>query len=294
MTMDDELEEFGERIDGAPPPSSFVDLMQRPEAKETIGRLVDLYRGRELLPGNRDVRLDCCCPKRESCWRDAPAPKDPKNSGISIPWLGANYFDHRILVAGINFNNLGGLHMHYGVIQDHIESMRRGKRGKQGRAFSRGAMRGLQIVVDSLAKVPSDDYSDATNEELADTWNQCAYLQAIKCSPGSPSSQPSADMKLNCPSFLLLRELEILKPRVVLLYGRSGLRDVVRPMLNRGNDAGLDWAHRMERDDLATPFGSCTVFSLNHPSSVHPYFDESLEELQRSLVDSPLTPLSEK
>jgi len=115
MTMDDELEEFGERIDGAPPPSSFVDLMQRPEAKETIGRLVDLYRGRELLPGNRDVRLDCCCPKRESCWRDAPAPKDPKNSGISIPWLGANYFDHRILVAGINFNNLGGLHMHYGV-----------------------------------------------------------------------------------------------------------------------------------------------------------------------------------
>lgn len=107
-------------------------------------------------------------------------------------------------------------------------------------------MQYLRIVLASLNgdDLPSDS-NDVANEKLVVLWEDCAYLQRIKCAPGAERSKPTEAMIWNCPPFLAMPELEILKPRVVLHLGRTDLR---REWIVRESGYGEEQGPHLERD----------------------------------------------
>jgi Uracil DNA glycosylase superfamily len=255
---------------------------QHPRAAD---RLLDLYRQKGLLPDDLDEALFCCCPHRDECWQHARDANDQRNSGISLPWIGKEYFDSGVVILGINFDNFGGLAGHYHVCEDHIRQMEAGKRGKDGRPFARGAMQYLRIVLASLNgdALPTDSV-DVRNEELAGLWEHCSYLQRIKCAPGSEKSKPTEAMIWECPPFLALPELEILEPRVVLHLGRTDLR---REWIVQEGGYGDEQGPHMERDMATIGDRAVELISLNHPSGHANDVQASLDQLVRSLEDTP-------
>jgi Uracil DNA glycosylase superfamily len=258
-----------------------------PEHRVANEKLITLYREGGLLPEDRDEALFCCCPHRNECWQGASEAKDSRNSGIALPWIGKGYFDSGVVILGINFDNFGGLAGHYHVCESHIEEMKGGKRGKDGRAFARGAMQYLRIVLVSLSgeDLPTDS-ADVTNQQLAPFWEDCAYLQRIKCAPGADRSKPTESMIRNCPPFLAMPELEILKPRVVLHLGRTDLR---REWIVREGGYGEEQGPHMERDTATISGRAVELISLNHPSTSRAgNIAASLEQLIASLEEKPL------
>ncbi len=53
-------------------------------------------------------------------------------------------------------------------------------------------------------------------QQLADGWDRIAFLEAIKCAPQRPRSEPYPEMFEACPPTYLADELEILRPKTVL------------------------------------------------------------------------------
>ncbi len=60
-------------------------------------------------------------------------------------------------------------------------------------------------------------------DTLAQTLESVAFLEMVKCSPDWPESEPTNNMQHLCPQRYLKHELGILKPKWLLLLGKSGL-----------------------------------------------------------------------
>lgn len=230
-----------------------------------IDELIALYRGPGLLENEHDNPLyDVCC-NSAFCWGEDESIRPATPAGISVPWIGERYVPGGLCVVGMNFNNWGGLRGHWQICQSHIDEQRQGNRGKEGRFFAYGAM-GYARLLDSWMRgepIP-DDYLAPAPEHLAPVWQSCAYLQAVKCSPVGNRSRPTDAMCHRCPEFLLLDELELMKPGVVLLLGRGPTRDVVRPLLNP--TWGCAPGH-MEQDTFDLGYGTARLFCCNHPAA---------------------------
>ena len=259
--------------------------------RSAIERLLDLYHGQGLLPGGDAESLRKCCPHAAECWRGAPDPNDPENAGVSLPWIGSAYFDSRVALVGMNLDNFGGLTAHYKICRLHIEALEQGQRGKDGRAFARWAMLYLRPILASLDNQPPPSSLEVENEALADLWQRCAFLEAVKCAPGSERSNPTEAMFSNCPPFLLREELEILMPRVVLIFGRTPgqTRDSIRRWaIPDGSGYGRLKGQHLERDLGEVAGEKVELISVNHPSGRSPNVLASLEQLASSIRENPV------
>ncbi len=126
-----------------------------------------------------------------------------------------------------------GLDGHWVATGWHIDAMRRGEPGKNGRFFAAGAMTYVAAIEAAIDGELSIGWAPPDYHRLAETWQSCAFAQTVKCAPSANRSNPYRPMYLNCSPFLLRDELDLLAPRVVVLLGReSGPRDAVRPLLD--------------------------------------------------------------
>ncbi len=263
-------------------------LRSTPAHEQIADKLFALYREQGLLPGGRDASLRCCCPHSAECWQGAPPADNQQDSGIAVPWIGARYFETKIVLLGLNFNDFGGLAGHYWVCEDHIAQMKANRRGKDNRAFSRNAMLYLRLVLGSLqGQLPRAIGLEEKNEDLAALWEACAFLETIKCSPGTKGSYPTAAMFGNCPEFVAQRELSILQPKVIMVFGRTHLRDKVRPW------AVPEWGYGeqtppVERDTASIDGRIAELVSVNHPSGRADDVRASLSRLHASLKARPI------
>lgn len=252
---------------------------------EVMEALIDVYRGTGLLPAGSDAPLFDVCPCCESCWggRGDFRPERHDRAGVSVPWVGQRFFERRVCVVGMNLDGWGGLDAHWAICRSHVEAQEAGHRGKAGRPFAYGAMTLASLIDGSLQGSQPEDWRRPLPQALAPTWASCAFFEAIKCSPGTTRSQPFPEMTANCPPLLLVKELAVLRPRVVLLLGRSQLRDVIRPALKVEYEEARG---ALERDHFRLGDDEVTLFSCNHPSSR--WWTRSLEQLAQSLIERPL------
>lgn len=256
--------------------------------RHAVEQLLDLYEANQLLPNGIDLPLHQVCPNRPSCW-DSGAECQPRQlhrSGIAVPWIGSRYTETRICVVGINLNGWGGLDAHWYICRGYADDLRAGRRGKAGKPFAHGAACYVHAVLTHLEGSPPAREIPPP-PRVADAWDGCAFVEAIKCSPDRSSATPLDPMWANCPRLLLLDELEILQPRVILALGRGPLRDHLRPLLRK--DRLLEWGTHpghIERDRLQLSTTSSECFSLNHPS--FPAWKKSYRQLIESLDTEPL------
>ncbi|MEA2377735.1 MAG: hypothetical protein QOD13_1642 [Thermoleophilaceae bacterium] len=271
-----------------------LDLTRAEDARvKLVRRIAAVYRDRGLLDyAERRLRLSTKCPRHHVCWqgdrcRWAP---DTGYDAVALPWIGNRYEAERILVIGTNFHDQGGLGAHWDICRSHISAMTAGKPGHDGRPYAARVMSAVRAVRESRAKRLDEAWEPPPHTELADDWESIAYIQAVKCAPGTARSAPFRDMYEQCPSLTLMPELEALAPRVVILLGRSRVRDSVRALLRQ--DADLEWdtcPGSLERDTFTINGAACTLFCLNHPAARDARtWKRSLSQLIEQLIAEPV------
>jgi hypothetical protein len=203
-----------------------------PERLEIYERLLDAYIGQGLLAepdgGEQSLPIPLCeeCRYCADCWPPrTPRPDNPLAKGASLPWVGAQFASHRVVVVAMNQANAGGPLMQFDVSRGMREKVGEGRRSTGGSSFGDAVARYVASVVRSMGGQSQQPLPEP--DELAAAWDACAVVEAVKCSPASPPgadrhrSTPTPGMWSRCPPFLLPKEFEILAPRAVIALGRT-------------------------------------------------------------------------
>ena len=169
-----------------------------------------LYTQLGLGPRCEETFLPERCPQAGTCWR-GEEPRTPnraaleakQNGGLSMPWVGPDYEETRLLILGINTNE----YAHWTAMRELAEQ---GKdQLKAGRVRLYGtAWLGLPF--------DGDEYSGPV---LADLLDRVAMTNHIKCAPTGSRSKPTTAMWEQCGPYILPKELELLRPTRVLVLG---------------------------------------------------------------------------
>ena len=199
--------------------------------RETFHELAGVYReaGVVRADGFAPALVDCC-PHCEACWsgcedrvsRGANVHNLPGQDGaIFFPWLGLNYRPGGVCVVGWNLNNRGD--DWFPLTEEHViarasrSELEKGRRKVWGSLFAYRSVSAAACAHDSLHGV--EPIVNRRAADVAGYVDAIARAQAVKCAPLGARSNPSPAMNDNCPPTFLRAELQILKPRVLVVFG---------------------------------------------------------------------------
>lgn len=248
---------------------------------EMFDALASVYHGEGVLrtDGYAPALVDNCV-DGGACWkgcrdrvsRGAKVHGLPGEDGsIFFPWIGLNYRPGGVCVAGWNLNH-GGKDW-YPLTEEHviaIESRKKlanGHRRVWGSLFAYRSMSAAAAVHDTLrGKAP---VLDSRPQDLAGYFDDIARVQVVKCSPLDDRSNPSSEMNANCPPRFLLAELNILKPRVLIVFGGAAKEAALRA-IRTIDSVGPHWPHKTSggygRRESQVGWGRLDVLSMWHPT----------------------------
>lgn len=206
--------------------------------------VLQLYKDKGVVT-QIDQALPLCdhCLLSGECYKDneqrEPTLINPDWSLIEMPWIGKNYYKRKIVVLGINPNEDGGLDELYSLIDAAKTELINGKTkvnfnytyddGKKYKgtylwhriaAYSKIVNGAIQIDKDEVFKA-IELVSDKSMlpQNVADQYDNIAFLNHIKCSPLGERSKPTNKMWENCGNQFLLEELKILRPQWLIVLG---------------------------------------------------------------------------
>jgi hypothetical protein len=197
-----------------------------------LRQFITLYDREKLLPGGVPRRLCDCCPNREECWAGSGRrrhKREGENGSVMLPWIGEHYQPGRnVAVLAINPNIAAAdgtdIFMEYGISwEHHDQSLSRNKKCDAGSWFAYRALRSAAVLQDAIDGRP---IRDREPRDLIKTLHSTARLQAVKCVPRGTGSEPTNGMWRNCPPFLLLKELDIVRPAALLVLGAKAAQAV--------------------------------------------------------------------
>jgi len=179
------------------------------------------------------------CPSRNLCW---PEGIDTENGyGITDPFIGKYYDQHKILFVAMNFRGFGEIDG-FGILiepemdnPDFVGVTEQLLAGKMkvfksedyggtmlfyGIAATAACL--LQNMEHEKFRMPADKSVAPAPAELADAFNYISIVQLVKCSPDEQNrNNPYSNMFIECPKLLLSKELDLLKPEIIVLLGDS-------------------------------------------------------------------------
>jgi hypothetical protein len=205
--------------------------------------LIEIYTANDVYRQKPDnAMLHETCPDRLACWGDIERIKAHGCDWNTIqkPYIGKEY-QRELLAIGLNLNEYGGW--------QSLDELFRGKEANLGvLKYSRDGRKKIffasegyagTIVYHRLAVYSSlllDSFSvnpgataDSTHqvdifddsEKLSEIMHRIAFIEAVKCSPWWYKSVPTDQMKSNCPKRFLYREIEILAPRIIIIFDKE-------------------------------------------------------------------------
>lgn len=252
-----------------------------------------LYALRGVLPHRPRPTLARCCPDGQACWKGLTprggTSKDPdsENDSIFLPWVGPDYRRGGVCVVGINLNVGKGSGTWWGTERKIADEQRTALALAAGEirvhdshwAFATSSA--AAVVLRSL-----DGRSGGAPEgaELVAALDRTARVQSVKCSPPRVDrGSPEPAMWQNCPPRFLGAELEILKPNVLLVYGKQP-KAAVRAL---GVESDVERVGRFRRLTLSIADRDVTVFCLTHTG--HGGWRADKRPLEDSLLERPLS-----
>ncbi|MDP2896459.1 MAG: uracil-DNA glycosylase family protein [bacterium] len=202
--------------------------------KDLRSGFLNLYGELGFVPQDGNPRpLPRICELRESCWKGAETriPADTASwTAIYQPWIGDGYSDLRLAIIGLNMNEYGGLHAMTGLVNSARSDIRAGCRrvrfGNDPKSY-RGTLLFHRIgayaaLYAQAARLLHPDFCPdgfPGPSFVADAFDFIALTNHVKCSPLGDRSAPTRAMIENCGRHVLRRELEILRPREILVLG---------------------------------------------------------------------------
>jgi hypothetical protein len=222
---------------------------------------IGLYSELGVLSDGRALPLHRACRCAEQCWAQfGPGDRpDAQDAGVSVPFVGWDYEEFRICVVGINLHDYGGLGANWWVCRGHIfDRLGAGKRSHfaYGTGSYLAALRASLGTEEPIPRAP-------TTEAAADGWRAASFVEAVKCAPRRDTSKPSQEMWSNCPPLFLVRELALLAPRVVLVLGRTDVRNRVTGLLEA---EPVDKRPSFERARGQIAGQTIDIMCCNHPA----------------------------
>ncbi|MCC7221867.1 MAG: hypothetical protein IT490_14195 [Candidatus Contendobacter sp.] len=208
----------------------------------TLDSFKDFYI--DLGLGDKSTRnlaaLHQICKNKEKCWKKNEIPRledgsldESEWTKISHPWVGEKFQDLKLLCLGINMNNHGGFSACSDLVKCACDKMDKGaKRVRFGKDYQKYAgtllfhrmgvysaliaqANGVPVQLDEEERLP-------TQKEVVSTFDFLAYTNHIKCSPtNNERSKPNQQMWEHCGAFILKKEMEMLRPKVLLILGTS-------------------------------------------------------------------------
>jgi len=171
------------------------------------------------------------CINSISCWMYIKESRKINSDwGMYYPYIGGKYQEARILVTGINMNGFGDPNAEDLLVKQAIKEISEGKKRTFAKEGYRGSLlwhRLLSYSVYILREInilPKNDRPYPTIRELQTAIDYISVTNSIKCSPNdensNDNSRPSYEMWNNCPKFILKKEIEILKPKYLIVLGK--------------------------------------------------------------------------
>ena len=151
-----------------------------------------------------------------------------KPINISFPWIGRFYEKYKILVIGVNMNGYGGYDAFKLLVDYAISELKVGKKklfkskDYPGTLYYHRLLSYASILLEKYKIVEeTKDGLFPNKETLIKTFDFISITNSIKCSPRGERGKPTNEMWNNCPTYILKEELKILKPKTVLILGKS-------------------------------------------------------------------------
>ena len=235
----------------------------RPEQLSLIAGCVDVIDQQIPL----SPPLWKACPRAAECWRRDPGPPPPPHFSARIPYVGPGYPETGIAVVAINSRDSGRAGDEVHTAAQVVANLRLGRREYGRHSFFHYRVAAtvdatLRSLAGETVEAPADPVTAAAAVAAS------ARLQAVQCSPQSSSRQgPTGAMTRNCPEFLLRGQLEVLAPRVLMLFGGPAHRAIERPKLDV--DWEVKWADSrrcFSRGRAHFRGADMIVLAFHHPS----------------------------
>ncbi len=242
-------------------------------------KLNDLFKGNGVLDDNRpDLALHDHCKSRYVCWGRAGALKRaPVNyvsgenwNSIALPYIGKEY-NNELMVIGLNQNHHGGYSSLYrlidgedgknGVKQFLANGKRRINFGNDHKKY-RGTVLFHRVAV--YSNILLNNSFIEKPQELPSIYEKIVYLNAVKCSPKENNSSPEKNMYSECLNLFLLKEIEILSPKYILILG-SELSNLIKCTF--GFEKMKSFDKTMEYYEIIINGNCIKVFKIIHPTA---------------------------
>ena len=232
------------------------------ESLEQLSKCRELLEARGLL-ATTDLRVECS--NAADCWRGAEVPCE--STAPRLPWVGADYHRTGVLVVAMNAHTHQGLLDESYCVEQSLAQLALGRQrffGAGGESNSwfhyRAAAIAALFVADALATEPKVPRPEDSGAALL----RSARIQAVQCSPsGDKRRAPTRIMMSKCPDHVLWPMVEALKPRTLVVLGRSVRVEVERRFDFKMKELSpLVFAGRIEIGNRPT-----RVVALRHPSS---------------------------
>jgi len=174
------------------------------------------------------------CPNSSYCWQNAQN-RIPSHANwtISRPWIGPKYNELGLLAIGINMNNYGDYDAIVELIERTKKELLQGKtkmfREKDGYSgtflFHRMGSYVTAIAESESLLTPTWRKNFPLHKDIVPALDFISYINHIKCSPRNlkknDRSEPTEEMWEKCGGFILKQEIELLKPKKILVLGKS-------------------------------------------------------------------------
>ena len=205
----------------------------------------------------------CSNNDESSCWGQ----KDHHRDTIYLPYIGKNYDKYRILCLGINLNDYGdSLYAMRELTAFAVEKLKDGKKQLQGsslvphRTYTYAA---IWLIKSGLFS--NDILGDISNEILLKALDYIAITNTVKCSTEEKKGYPYFNMWNNCSENILLEELNILKPKRIILIGNSRNYNILQGFLSNVSELKLEGSCYYFTGELSG--NQIEVLVVKHPAS---------------------------
>lgn len=242
------------------------------------------------------------CPNQTTCWqgcRDRVSRKAKlhglpgEDGSIFFPWIGLNYRPGGICLAGWNLNHAGS--DWFPLTEEHViarasrKKLANGHRKVWGSLFAYRSICAAAAVHDALRG--AEPVAPRRPEDAAGYFDEIARVQTVKCAPRGDRSNPTSAMNANCPPTFLLAELEILQPRVLIIFGRAA-REAALIALRALDQDDPRWSHKTSggygRRQSRAPWGPLDLLGLWHPT--YAQWPHAFQTMIADLAADPLHP----
>jgi hypothetical protein len=208
--------------------------------EEVKNKIIEKYNELGIL----EVSLQNDCKFCSRCWNGIDDRKwsdkdlmafgvEEKPINIYAPWIGKYYNELKILALGINMNHYGGFNALSYLVDGAITQLAQGKRKinfgnkeYKGTFYYHRLPAYATIFLEASGMIEENrinGYPD--KKDVIKAFDYIAITNSIKCSPRGGKSEPTHQMWNNCPGYILRQEIEILKPKVVLIFGKTSNYD---------------------------------------------------------------------